>query len=173
MEPRQAALNASRHLTTTLGLASIDELLYNIEVPMYDKQSARNEPTTVPVALPHEILLRRYASHPQDFSPDGRDAAEWRVESYLTHPITQLHGERVVPLTFYSDSTPYTNNDSFYSGYLQIGWCEERFLLFVLKKGSLCQCPCKGFCSLLPVLQAMIWSWNACAARPLGSWVSG
>jgi hypothetical protein len=52
-----------------------------------------------------------------------------------------------VPVTIYSDATPFSTFDSFQGWYLVISWAREvkdRWLIAALPKSAMCRCGCSG-----------------------------
>ena len=112
-----------------------------------------------------------HADDPKQCEPLYQDPSDWQVPIFMEHPITKAHGARTtIPLTLYSDSTPHSTWDSFYTCYLQISWQKKessRILLWCITKSACCKCGCKARCTLDELFRITIWSLNQCGE---GQW---
>ena len=113
----------------------------------------------IPVALPHEALHDELTGTPQVLedlqSLVDRDA----MRQHTLHILwSAAHGAAVVPLAFYCDGAPFAKRDGFLAFWIQNLISGNRTLACVLRKSSLCQCGCRGYCTLFPLLEVLRWS---------------
>ena len=149
-----------RHVDRCLGLDQSADDSYVIQAPGYDKLDVPRSVHDIPVALPHEALHDELTGTPQVLedlqSLVDRDALP---PTYTTHPVVApAHGAAVVPLAFYCDGAPFAEKDGFLAFWIQNLISGSRTLACVLRKSSLCQCGCRGYCTLFPVLNVLRWS---------------
>ena len=149
-----------RHVDRCLGLNNSADDAYAIQAPGYDKFDVSRNVHDIPVALAHEALHDELTGAPQVLedlqSLVDRDALP---PTHTTHPVVAAaHGATVVPLAFHCDGAPFAKKDGFLAFWIQNLISGSRTLACVLRKSSLCQCGCRGYCTLFPVLNVLRWS---------------
>ena len=149
-----------RHVDRCLGLDKSADDSYLFQAPGYDKFDVSRSVHDIPVALPREALHDELTGTPQVLdelqSMVDRDALP---PTYSTHPVVAAaHGAAVVPLAFYCDGAPFAKRDGFLAFWIPNLISGSRTFACVLRKSSLCQCGCRGYCTLYPVLNVLRWS---------------
>ena len=152
--------NHARKFADALRVSDVDKELYYAEVPLWDKDSDELVPQHIPIQLPHESIARELAREPSLYSVRGKDPKEWDIPLFTQHPVVQRHGkEAVSPISLYSDAVVYgSDNDSLYIAYWQSMFDKRRHVIFAVMKSTLCQCGCRGRCSLEPLWRVVTYS---------------
>ena len=137
-----------------LGLDKPADDPYTIQTSGYDKFEVSRRVHDIPVALQHETLHDGLTGTPQVLedlqSLVDRDALP---PSSITHlVVAAAHGTAVVPLAFFCDGA------LFLAFWIQNLISGNHALACVLRKSSLCQCGCRGYFALFPVLNVPRWS---------------
>ena len=153
-----------RHVDRCLGLDKSADDSYVIQAPRCDKFDVSRSVHDIPVVLPHEALHDELTDTPQVLkdlqSLVDHDALP---RTNTTHPVVAAaHGAAVVPLAFFCHGEPFAKK--FLAFWIQNLISGNRTLPCVLRKKSLCQCGCRGYCTLFPVLNAPRWH-AACEVR--------
>eukprot|EP00959_Pyramimonas_sp_CCMP1952_P031750 666138-Pyramimonas_sp.AAC.1 len=105
--------NESRNIQRALGVASLDEYLYRVSVPLFDANANKNELTTFPMRLPHEIIYNAAIDSPSDLNLGAVDPHNYMTRQYLGHPIVRRFGAgRVLPVGIYTDKLAVGKTDS-------------------------------------------------------------
>jgi hypothetical protein len=117
-----------------------------------------------PISLPHERFFELLEQRPADFNTvDINDLPG----TYASHPVVLERGHAdTVPLTLYSDGVPFSKTDSFICWYWSsaVDPNRKRHLICTVKKSDLCQCSCKGWCTMQVIQKVIAWSFSALAA---------
>ena len=160
----------SRHLDPLLGFKQHNKSLYEIDVPGHSKADLSRTQLTMPVAPVHEVMGQAFEE--VGFRTRLREAVASKAlpPCYFQHPTVRANpDELVAPASIYLDFVPYSQTDSLLCIWLVSVFTEQRFLFAVLRKRSICQCGCKGWCSLNALFRALVWSLKALAS---GKWPS-
>ena len=90
---------------------------------------------------------------------------KWLQSQMQKHPVYQKvppdQHWRVRPLGLYFDGTPFTRRESFVGVFVNDLLSGEKILICVLRKQQLCQCGCRGFCSIGVIQFFLIWCMKA------------
>lgn len=155
--PRDPFHNASRHVERALRFAEEDAKWYIARIPMQDANIGHRVLKDTPFFLPHMLV--------DELGPGAPETPHLDTPAFLQHPVTQKHGARTtVALGLFADGTEYTTDDSITVFYANLNGGAQRHCLAAVEKGALCQCGCKGSCTLLAVARVLAWSLEAAAA---------
>ena len=137
---------------------------YIARLPMWDKRNQSRKLEDFPMALPHESFPRELALDPAGFDPMiGRE--QGRLSPlYSQHEVVRTKGENACPVGYFSDAVPHTNRDSFFAFYWSSIVSGKRYLICSLRKQDLCQCGCRGYCTLHQAMRIIAWSFNCLAS---------
>jgi len=155
-----------RKLDGYLRIGPDDPEFYLLPVPGHDKAVADRTVHRLECVPPHEALARELAQDPGLLRriPSAPAEGEW-AENYRQHPVVlAAAGQPVLPLALYVDGVPFTVHDSFLGFWIYNLITERRHLVAVLRKSQMCQCGCREWCSLFPVLCWLRWSLEILAA---------
>jgi len=155
----------AEHLRKALHVRAKDSF-YLSRVPMWDKVDECRKMFDFPMYLPHDAFGKNIARDPKAFDPAMNDNA-FLPPSYFDHPLYLTKGANACPVGYFSDAVPHTNRDSFFAFYWSSIFSRERFLICSLRKQDLCQCGCRGMCTLTAVMQTIAWSFNQLAGGDL------
>ena len=156
-----------RHLDRVLGtLRAIDDDLYSLSVPGYDRFKASRADVIIPAIPPHEVLSQEVDASP-DLARQLRDQVsgnEWS-QAYHAHPAvtTAPEGTPVYPLALYMDGVSFQRRDSLYCFYAYNLISNVRHLVFTVRKGDCCSCGCLKWCTFFEVFRFLAWSFAAAA----------
>eukprot|EP00971_Amphidinium_carterae_P348378 6490455-Amphidinium_carterae.2 len=81
-------------------------------------------------------------------------------QSYWQHPIVRANGTTpTIPFSLYMDGVRHLKKDSILGITLcpSLGGAERR-LVFAVRKSRLCQCGCRGYCTMFVAFQTLVWS---------------
>ena len=85
---------------------------------------------------------------------------EWAT-NYAQHPVARASPQGTVyPFALYIDGVPFSKHDSFLGFWVCNLVSLKRVLVVVVRKSTMCDCGCKRWCSILPVLQFLLWSFR-------------
>eukprot|EP00969_Alexandrium_andersonii_P185062 8175677-Alexandrium_andersonii.AAC.1 len=84
-------------------------------------------------------------------------------DTYAHHPVTQARGGKSSPVGFFSDGVPFTKSDGFTAMYWSNLITGKRTLICVVRKSDLCQCGCRGQCTMGGIFRILVWSFNVLA----------
>jgi hypothetical protein len=88
-------------------------------------------------------------------------------DSYWDHAAvvaSQAAGEPLpLPLSLYIDGVPFTKHESFLGFWILNVASGVRRVVALLRKGDLCRCGCRGWCSIFPIWQFLTWSLSSLA----------
>lgn len=159
LQPSSATKNGHHHVMNHAGMIYPEVDLDYVKCPMFLKREAQRSLEEVPIFKPSKALKKYITAemipHPErDFH---RIVGE--LDSYETHEVVcnaRRKGLRtqVRPLAIYWDGVVYTKNDSFFAAYTTDILTGQKFLAFLLRSEEMCQCGCRGWCSLFPLLSA-------------------
>ena len=85
---------------------------------------------------------------------------------YYDHPVVEAAdpGEVVLPIATYIDAVPYSHTDGVI-GWWVINLLDSRhYLCMVSRKRNMCQCGCKGWCTLYTYFRMFAWFLRALAS---------
>lgn len=154
-----------RALSSSLPYLRERDRLYEIDVPSYSSDAMSRATVCLTMIPPHEALA-------DCIGGDGTSLEELRSaisgrelpECYYEHPVVQGSADPVWPISVFIDGVPYSQTD----GVIGCWVCDElsgkRALVFGIRKKSLCECGCRGWCSIDAALRFLRWSLEACAA---------
>ena len=138
------------------------ETFFVARVPLWDHTKEERCVVDFPMSLPHEDFSSCFKASPESFRTDlASDLVLPRT--YFEHVVYKEIGWKAVPIGYFSDGVPHTKKDGFIAFYWNSLISQERRLICSLRKSDMCQCGCRGFCSLGTVLNVISWSFNAMA----------
>ena len=151
----------SRHAKGTVPAYRDTDFLYEFEVPSKGSDGTGREPHTL-VAVPgHEAICEDYETDPimRTSLAEMVDNQELPA-AYFQNPIVQAHrGDNpVVPISLFIDGTQYSNVDSAVGVWLINVVSGQRFLIAALRKRLLCDCGCRGWCTVRELFCFLHWS---------------
>ena len=164
--PEAQSGHYSRHFDKVVGCKPSNKHFYNLDVVQYSRYSSGRVVEQMPVVPPHEALVEEFLARPT-LAEDVRQAVrEGELPtSYTSHPavLTAPQGVPVFPLAMYLDAVPFSRRDSCLGIFVYNVFSGVRHLVAVFKKSELCQCGCRGWCSLYLVFLFTDWSLQSMA----------
>ena len=166
--------NCAKHLRLVLAREYPDPGLYYCEVPCYDKYKSMRTTMQLPIHLPTEFLCDQLSSSgdvpddPQVPLPNAKDA-ELGIEyipRYDEHPVIiraqqqRLHKSRIRACSLYMDAAQFTKRDSFEGVFFQDLVSGDRTLIAIIRSLDLCDCGCKGRCTMWYIYWLIAWDLN-------------
>ena len=153
---RPGLTRQAEHLRQVMNARARDTF-YVARIPMWDHTEERRTFFEFPMDLPHEAFARQHGQDPAPFvlHPDQH---EHLPPSFFEHEVYIANGDMTVPIGYFSDAVPHTKKDSFFAYYWSNLLDGERNLICSLRKADVCQCGCRGFCTMNSVQQVIAWS---------------
>ena len=123
----------------------------------------------LPMVPPHEALG-------EELSKSGEADAALRAairngtlpNRYLSHPGVRDHldpeapkQDLVHPFCLYLDGVKYSRHDTVLGVVAYFLLTQQRHLIWCIRKSEVCNCGCRGTCSLRPMWEAIAWSCKA------------
>ena len=142
-----------RHLKDSLGIIGDSDKLYKLDVPAFSRSDLGRSVHTLYCFNPAELLHDDLVANPT-ITTQLREHIEDRALPpcyYSNELVTQHLEELVLPLDLYIDAVPYSHLDSAIGCWLINHITGQRYLFLVLRKRFLCQCGCRGWCTLYAV----------------------
>ena len=164
--PTESTGHYQRHLDAVLRIG-IEDQLYYIKMPGYDKHELSRAIVDIPAIPPHELLTRELDSTPHaayNLREQLQDK-EWTT-AYFNHPVVKgaSPGVAVYPLAFYLDGFPFQKRDSAYCFTVCNLITNTRHLVLTLRKSDICKCGCAKWCSFFEIFRFLAWSLDSLAA---------
>ena len=160
MRPDQASGEYSRHFDTwTLsGTDSLEAYTFACGRRLHFEVERRFD--HLPCRLLHEALGDELVA--SDARAKLHDAIEHRrlPDQYFNHPAVFGASAESMPHPYciYLDAVAYTRADEVLGVFAYFVLTGRRHLLFCIRKSEVCNCGCKGYCSLFPILDVLAWS---------------
>jgi hypothetical protein len=164
LHPNSKGGNFSKRFDKHVGVASTSTY-YDVPVPGHRRCSASRSVDQIPTRPPHEGLS-------EEFEHVGADKMhQLLIEAdrdnrlppcYYDHAVVKENPPNTVyPVIVYVDAVPFTRTDGAIGFYLYSLLTGVRILCAVLRKIELCECGCKGWCSLYQIFLMLFWSFKA------------
>ena len=163
----------NRHFNSVLRFEDLLADAYILhDVPAHDKYNLARTTIDLPVLCPHECLSQEVADNPElvDQLRSSRARGEW-PQAFENHVVVQNAGpdEDVWPVALYCDGVPLTRQENMFAFYAYHMLSGKRHLVAVLRRSQICECGCRGWCTMWDVLEFIRWSFS-CLAE--GQWPS-
>ena len=110
VDPSSSGRNHGRKLRSTLAIPSdiIDSLTFVKNEPIWDERLQQRVCVDFPLRLPHDALTLDHSMEPESYNISRIDEDDWRVDSFMTHPVTLKYGYmHTIPIGFYTDKVSY------------------------------------------------------------------
>ena len=153
--PAHANKHAAEHVDLILGKKYTRPNVKTIMVAACRKKGCVREKIPCPIRLPTQIMSETYAIADHIDKP-GEDPSVLRL--FGNHPVVKhgfeqkLHWSRILPLVLYWDGVMYTKRDSFLGLSVTDYRTMKSSLIALFRKGDMCNCGCRGWCTLYPIL---------------------
>ena len=169
LAPASATKNGHAHVKNHAGAIYPEVDLTFVQVPMFTKREARRTVESVPLFLPSKAFEKYLTPNLLQHPLDDFQEVVGQLDGYLNHPVVQAAKAEgleslVRPIAVYWDGVAYTKNDSFWAFYCTDILTRQKFLSFLLRSEEMCQCGCRGWCSLFPLLEAWATDLKALSA---------
>ena len=166
LKPGSSSGHYMRKVKRQLGWAKSNEFLY-LRVPGQGKHDIERTPQIIATLPAHEQI---------EEDVEGLEASKILLarrqqqegglpQCYYDHPVVKsaAPGELVLPLATYLDAVPYSQTDGVI-GFWVINLLDQRhYLCALLRKRIMCNCGCRGWCTLYVYFRMLWWYLNALA----------
>ena len=168
-KPSSEDKHYNEHLQLIIGREYRNPDLEYYPIPMVSTKSTERNIVQIPFNLPSEQLARKYFVGRT--SPSEHDLQQalplpcidpiGDLDIFRSHPVVKqceqegIHPSRIRAGGIYMDAAKYSNNDSFegiFYNDIQAGY---RCLVVVVRKSELCNCGCRGWCTLFAMQQVI------------------
>jgi hypothetical protein len=165
--PDPATGHYQRHVDSALGCSTSIAGWHTVSVPSHSKHDAARTVVDIPVLIPYEELHDEMSA-----SSFAREEVRRQVREQLLPPLFYNHEvrreqgalESDVGVGVFVDGVPTVRKDGVL-GFWVINLCtRQRHLCAVLRKRSMCQCGCRGWCSVWSVLDFFRWALTAASS---------
>ena len=139
--------------------------LYDLHIPTFNKKTLQRDKHRLSVERPHEwfdddvgndgtmIFKLEEAKSQNNLSPKY-----WSHKVVLDNPSAS-----VLRLPTYADGAPCSHDVSDIGFGVVNTLTQGRYLVAAIRKKLLCQCGCRGWCTLFPLFEMLGWSCSAMA----------
>jgi hypothetical protein len=134
---------------------------YDVRMPTASRATSDRVMRAVPMLPLHEVLHNEFTDLGLDRVRELLDESRDRLPaSYWRHPaVTSAPpGSLVVPVSIYLDSVPFVRHDAVLGIWAYGALFGKHHLVGVLRKSEVCQCSCRGWCTMHCVFQFLRWS---------------
>ena len=140
-----------------------EEGYFYVDTPINARNEGLRIKQALPTVPPHEHLVAHWLSNRETLQAAMREKAMPRV--YYKHPVVSSapQGAFVWPIALYLDGVRFTREDTVVGLWIVCLLTGKRFLSCILRKIDMCNCGCRGWCSLRPLLLLISWSLVALA----------
>jgi hypothetical protein len=168
LKPGADSGNYTKKLHRTMGWKhDRASTFYEVDVPGHGKHDLERTSHVVPVMPCHEQI----ANDPKS-SEGNQQLRDLRAKdgglppSYWNPPVVQgaSEGTIVDPVAIYIDGVPYSHTDGVIGFWIHFLITGKRYLIAVLRKRIICNCGCRGWCTLWHFMELMKWDLR-CLAR--------
>ena len=160
MKPDCQTGKYSQRFDKVAGTKPDTSLMYDLPLALRRRHDTVRTWTEVPVRLPLEELAKEIRDSPEVTAELRRTIAEGEMPKiYTEHPVVTgaPAGELVYPLSIYMDGIAHTRLDSALAVWCYFSTCGKRHLLAILRRSEMCNCGCKGWCTLFPLWCVVAW----------------
>ena len=155
----------SRHLRTVLRMDVLEANQSTIDVPCYSKAEFDRSVMALPCMPLFESLGREVAATPNMASRLADMVSSDSLPPVVTeHTVFETSGQLAQPCVLYVDAVPTTKKDSLLGFWVHTVVTGKRHLCVVIRKSRFCQCGCRGWCSIWPVMMWLQWCFLSLAA---------
>jgi len=163
LKPTSPSGHFQRHCNKKLGIYQQRGKLYQLQAPGIDPNEIGRTTVTINVIPLHEAVNEYLETETSSMLKlEEAAAANELPPSYYSNPVVQEFGSgRVWPLALFVDGVAYSKADTV------IGWWVVhivtgfRQLIAVTRKAQLCECGCRGRCTLYAVFSWLAWGLEA------------
>ena len=161
LAPGQSTGNSQKRVDKALGFKVAEQLLYPLKVPGKNHVTDDAELLDILVHPAIDQLALELVEFP-NLTYDWRSRVHERwIEKYENHTITLAARpeERalIYPLALYLDATAFLKRDSILVVTVRFLFSTRRHLVVAMRKSSMCQCGCGGWCSLYEFWSYLAW----------------
>ena len=161
--PSQSEQHAADHVRRAIAVRA-KSTFYIAQVPMKsdEEPGVQRLLCEFPMNLPHADFARQYNKAPDQFKIALH--GDIRVPpSYSRHPVALAKADMACPVGLFSDGVPHTKKDSFIAWYWSNLLTGKRTLICALRKKDLCDCSCRGLCTIGAIQRIIAWSFDLLA----------
>jgi hypothetical protein len=166
LQPGAATGHYGRKLRRAMGHTAANSDLYGLEVPGTLKRDLARVVHNFWTIPGHEQLADDVGADPVCRARLKEHIRNGDLPpAYWEHPVVAASSEEdvVYPYALYMDGVPYSNTDGVLGVWLVNLVSSVRYLTLVLRKKSICQCGCRGWCSYFSVFLYLAWQIAALA----------
>ena len=169
--PSASGGTASDKFDRALGTKPRDASHYHIGMGIKGRFEFQRSWSYVPTVPPHEALIEELAETPGNL--DGFRTARRFGELpslYSNHPVVVANpGIDVLPISIYCDGVSFGRTETCLAFWVHFLLSPKSHLVAVVRKSEMCNCGCRGWCTVRPIWEMIRWS---CLAMQQGTWPS-
>ncbi len=121
----------------------------------------------MPTIPPHEMLAAELADDDEPLAELRRAIeADEMPPFYSNQPVVKdaAAGQVVHPIALYMDGVAFQRQDSVLGVWCYHLFSSRRHLIAVVRRSEMCNCGCRGWCTLYPLLNMVAWSLTSMVA---------
>jgi hypothetical protein len=168
VHPDRSSGQFSKHFDLIVGLrgVDVDDDFMKVDVPTYERSSARRVVREMPVFTPLEAIAEEIGATPD--LPAKLDASIANGElppKYFQHVVKTgaPDGVRVYPCVLYIDGLGFQRTDGLIRMSVKCLITNVNHLCIALRKSELCACGCRGWCTMYVAMLVLNQSFSAMA----------
>jgi len=155
----------SKRFDEVFGTAPKEQCFYDVPFPQKLRHEASRSVKLLPVLPLHEALATEFVESENLKSDLAQAISDDELPpSYWDHPVVTANPDKKVhPVCLYVDGVSFGRNnyDSVIAFWGYFLFSTTRHLLGVLRKTELCQCGCRGWCTLWAMWHVIAWGVRA------------
>ena len=162
--PGKHSSGYSRHFDKVVSLPTYRKDHYTVNVTLTRRFDATRQMTPVATIPPHEHLWNT-VQESGTVALKNRLAEMTLPRAYTRHPIVVAAGEGELcwPLAIYLDGVQYAREDSALGLWVIDIINNKHNLIAAIAQSTLCNCGCRGLCSIWQLFDMLDWSFTALA----------
>ena len=152
-----------RKLDATLGMKKEDDDFYTMETPLLSREDHERVQEAMLVNPLHESVAREVAESPDLLESWSRkiESEPW-VVAYEHHPLVQSASReertKILRVALHMDATQFAKRNSLLVFTTLMLTSGTKHLALAIRKSSMWDCGCGGWCTLFPLYRFVLWS---------------
>jgi len=153
----------SSRFDAAVGCKPKDLPQYEVDVGMRLRHMSSRIMKPIPILPAHELLHNEFVMHSTALLDDFSKVKATLPPLYHDHPVVKsaAASETVLPMVLYVDGVNFGRGESCLGFWCQFLFGKRRWPCAVFRKTELCNCGCRGWCTIRPIWAALAWTVKA------------
>ena len=166
LKPNSAMGHFSRKTDQYCGIDLKNHSHYLVDAPGHNRFDHSRVRHAMPLRLPHEVMEDELSQSPDLPQQLAEFVAQGKCPpAYAQHKVVSDNTDLVLPLALFVDGVQFNQRSSLVGMFVYNLVTGRRFLRCACRKAELCQCGCRGWCSLYAIFATIHWSLTHCAGK--------